>query len=46
MRVLVLGTYRDSELSQSHALLDTLACCSDGTMVSAASNWPGSMTPA
>ena len=25
MRVLVLGTYRDSELSQSHPLLDTLA---------------------
>ena len=25
MRVLVLGTYRDSELSRSHPLLETLA---------------------
>ena len=25
MRVLVLGTYRDSEVSRSHPLLDTLA---------------------
>jgi hypothetical protein len=34
MRVLVLGTYRDSELSRSHPLLDTLAALRRQTGVS------------
>ena len=43
MRLLILGTYRDSELSRSHPLLDTLAALRR-RMASVASNWPGSTT--
>ena len=43
MRVLIIATYRDSELSQTHPFIETLAALRR-LAVSPASNWPASTT--